>query len=119
MESKFTYKIKKHIWICDYERLWVILSGLMVLSCYLMVRGSTGSLIWDNAVMRFLFVSDSNEDKTLYNIAISYFAAYVFYILQIYIPEELKSGDVERMPAQEKEEIPGQMLDFLFQMEQE
>lgn len=28
-----------------------------------MVRGSTGSLIWDNAVMRFLFVSDSNEDK--------------------------------------------------------
>ena len=81
MESKFTYKIKKHIWICDYERLWVILSGLMVLSCYLMVRGSTGSLIWDNAVMRFLFVSDSNEDKTLYNIAISYFAAYVFYIL--------------------------------------
>ena len=70
MESKFTYKIKKHIWICDYERLWVILSGLMVLSCYLMVRGSTGSLIWDNAVMRFLFVSESNEDKTLYNIAI-------------------------------------------------
>ena len=33
--------------------------------------------------------------------------------------EELNSGDVERMPAQEKEEIPGQMLDFLFQMEQE
>lgn len=91
MESKFTYKIKKHIWICDYERLWVILSGLMVLSCYLMVRGSTGSLIWDNAVMRFLFVSDSNEDKTLYNIAISYFAAYVFYILQIYIPERSKN----------------------------
>lgn len=91
MESKFTYKIKKHIWICDYERLWVILSGLMVLSCYLMVRGSTGSLIWDNAVMRFLFVSDSNENKTLYNIAISYFAAYVFYILQIYIPERSKN----------------------------
>ena len=35
------------------------------------------------------------------------------------VREELKSGDVERMPAQEKEEIPGQMLDFLFQMEQE
>ncbi len=35
------------------------------------------------------------------------------------VREELKCGDVERMPAQEKEEIPGQMLDFLFQMEQE
>ena len=33
--------------------------------------------------------------------------------------EELKSGGMERMPVCEKEEIPGQMLDFLFQMEQE
>ena len=35
------------------------------------------------------------------------------------VREELKSGDMERIPAREKEEIPGQMLDFLFQMEQE
>ena len=35
------------------------------------------------------------------------------------VREELKCCDVERTPAQEKEEIPGQMLDFLFQMEQE
>ena len=40
-------------------------------------------------------------------------------LIQETVREELKSGGVERMPAQEKEEIPGQMLDFLFQMEQE
>ena len=40
-------------------------------------------------------------------------------LIQEAVREELKCGDVERMPAQEKEEIPGQMLDFLFQMEQE
>lgn len=40
-------------------------------------------------------------------------------LIQEAVREELKSGDVEQMPAQEKEEIPGQMLDFLFQMEQE
>ena len=40
-------------------------------------------------------------------------------LIQETVREELKCGDVERMPAQEKEEIPGQMLDFLFQMEQE
>ena len=40
-------------------------------------------------------------------------------LIQEAVREELKSGDVERMSAQEKEEIPGQMLDFLFQMEQE
>ena len=40
-------------------------------------------------------------------------------LIQEAVREELKSGDVERMSAQEKEEISGQMLDFLFQMEQE
>ena len=40
-------------------------------------------------------------------------------LIQEAVREELKSGDVEQMPAQEKEEIPDQMLDFLFQMEQE
>ena len=40
-------------------------------------------------------------------------------LIQETVREELKSGDMERIPAREKEEIPGQMLDFLFQMEQE
>lgn len=35
-------------------------------------------------------------------------------LIQEAVREELKCGDVERMPAQEKEEIPGQMLDFYF-----
>ena len=40
-------------------------------------------------------------------------------LIQETVREELKSGCMERMPACEKEEIPDQMLDFLFQMEQE
>ncbi|BFK28360.1 MAG: hypothetical protein E6124_24700 [Blautia producta] len=40
-------------------------------------------------------------------------------LIQETVREELKSGDMERIPAREKKEIPGQMLDFLFQMEQE
>ena len=40
-------------------------------------------------------------------------------LIQETVREELKSGDMERIPAWEKEELPGQMLDFLFQMEQE
>ena len=34
-------------------------------------------------------------------------------LIQETVREELKSGDMERIPAWEKEEIPGQMLDFL------
>ena len=40
-------------------------------------------------------------------------------LIQETVREELKSGGMERIPAWEKEEILGQMLDFLFQMEQE
>ena len=40
-------------------------------------------------------------------------------LIQETVREELKSGGMERMPVYEKEEIPDQMLDFLFQMEQE
>ena len=40
-------------------------------------------------------------------------------LIQEAVREELKSGSMERLPACEKEEIPDQMLDFLFQMEQE
>ena len=40
-------------------------------------------------------------------------------MIQETVREELKSGGMERMPACQKEEIPDQMLDFLFQMEQE
>ena len=40
-------------------------------------------------------------------------------LIQETVREELKSGSMERLPACETEEIPDQMLDFLFQMEQE
>ena len=40
-------------------------------------------------------------------------------LIQETVREELKSGSMERLRACEKEEIPDQMLDFLFQMEQE
>lgn len=35
-------------------------------------------------------------------------------LIQETVREELKSGGMEQMPACEKEEIPGQMLDFYF-----
>ena len=87
MKSKFEYSIKRHITFCSYEKLWITLTALMVISVFWMIRGSTAELLIDTKITRFLFWSDENGDKTLYNIAISYFAAYVFYILQVYIPE--------------------------------
>lgn len=87
MDSKFSFKLKRHIWMCDYEKLWSILTILMIISSCMILRGSTAPLLWDNAVTRFFLYSNPEGDKTLYNIAISYFAAYIFYIIQVYIPE--------------------------------
>lgn len=42
-------------------------------------------------MLHFLFYSPETSDKTLYNIAISYFAAYVFYLVQVYYPERKKT----------------------------
>ena len=40
-------------------------------------------------------------------------------LIQETVREELKGGGMEQFSTQKQEEIPGQMLDFLFQMEQE
>lgn len=114
MKSKFTYKIKRHITFCSYERLFIALTILMLISVFLMVRGSTAELIIDTKITRALFCSDVDGDKTLYNIAISYFAAYIFYILQVYIPERRKTRRALEMTALDTYNLVNQTLMFLF-----
>ena len=40
-------------------------------------------------------------------------------LIQETVREELRGGGMKQFPIQKQEEIPDQMLDFLFQMEQE
>lgn len=61
---------------------------------FFIIRGSLSASLFDNTVLNFLFCADDNIDKTLYNIAISYFAAYIFYLIQIYYPERKKTLNV-------------------------
>lgn len=89
MKDKWTvnYSTKRHILFYEFERLWLFLSLLNIIALFFIVRGSTAPLISNNALLHFFFYSNENGDKTLYNIAISYFAAYIFYIIQVYYPE--------------------------------
>lgn len=64
------------------------LSILLLLSIFIIVRFCQYPLIIHTQLLEKLFVSTSNDD-TLYNIAISYVAAYIFYIFQVYIPAML------------------------------
>lgn len=83
------YKLstKKYCLFYEFERLWLILTGINIIAIYFIIRGSTAPLLFNVNILRVLFYTDVNTDKTLYNIAISYFAAYIFYIIQIYLPE--------------------------------
>lgn len=89
--DNFKLSTKKFWLFYDFEKMWAILTVINVGAVFLIIRGSTAPLLIDNAVMRFLFCTDTSGDKTLYNIAISYFAAYIFYLIQIYYPERKKT----------------------------
>lgn len=82
-----TYSTKRHVLFYEFERLWLFLTLLNLVAIFLIIRGSTAPLISNNTILQFLFYSNEAGDKTLYNIAISYFAAYIFYIVQVYYPE--------------------------------
>lgn len=114
MQSRFQYKIKRHIPLCSYERLWIVLTIIMVVSVFVMIRGSKAELIIDTQITRLLFCSDVNGDKTLYDIAIGYFSAYLFYILQVYIPERKKTIRALNATALDAYNFVNQTMMFLF-----
>jgi hypothetical protein len=114
VESKFDFNIKKHIWICEYEKLWKKLTLLCGLAIYIIIRGSKIPIILNNVILNFLFYSDPNADKTLYNIAISFFAAYVFYILQVYYVERNNTIRAMTVTALDTYNFVHQVKRFLF-----
>ena len=88
---KANYNTMRHMLFYEFERLWLFLTLLNFIAVFLIIKGSTAPLISNNVVLRFLFYSKETGDKTLYNIAISYFAAYIFYIIQVYYPAKQKT----------------------------
>ena len=76
--------------ILDCQKTLLKLSALLIVPIYLVIRGSTSPLLFDNPLCVWLFYSDPEGDKTLYNIGISIIAAYIFYIFQVFIPEYKK-----------------------------
>lgn len=75
-----------------YNEILVKLSVLLIVALYFVIRGSSWPLISNNNVIYKLFYTDPDGDHTLYNIAISYVAAYIFYLIQVYYPERKKTS---------------------------
>lgn len=65
-------------------------------------------------MIRFLFLTSTDEDKTLYNISISYVAAYIFYILQVYILEQKRTMNAINATRLDAFNLINQTNRFLF-----
>lgn len=80
-----------------------LLTILMILSC-VVILCFCDATIW-KPFETWTFLLQSDKDKTLYNIAISYVAAYIFYILQVYIPEKNKEEELIPLRAAIQREV--------------
>lgn len=89
--ESFKLRTKRFCLFYEFEKMWLLLTAINVVAILLIIRGSIEPLSFNNVVLEFLFSSETNVDKTLYNIAISYFAAYIFYLIQVYYPERKKT----------------------------
>lgn len=82
--------IMKNPMVYDYQKTLFKLTIVLLVGVFFVIRGSTIPLINQNPVLYLLFYSNPNGDKTLYNIGISIIAAYLFYLVQVHIPEKKK-----------------------------
>lgn len=80
-------RTKKHLFNYTFERLWLVLTVFSLISVYFIIRGSSVPLINENEHLYKWFYTKPNGDKTVYNISISYFAAYIFYLITVDLKE--------------------------------
>lgn len=74
----------------EKNKLFISLTFILIISIFVIIRENSYKLIWENRITMLIFVPNYTE-KIFYNIAISYVAAYLFYLIQIYIPATLKN----------------------------
>jgi hypothetical protein len=76
--------------IYNYQKTLLKLTIVLIIAVFVVIKGCTAPLLIDNKVMRFFFCSNESGDKTMYYIGISILAAYIFYYVQVYIPERTR-----------------------------
>lgn len=67
------------------NRILLILSAGTIISIFIIIRQCSYPLVYNTALLRWIFLSQGDE-RIMSNIAYSYIAAYIFYLMQVYIP---------------------------------
>lgn len=97
--------ILKNPMIYDYQKTLFRLDLILVLGIFWIIRGSKIQILGHNQILYHLFYSDPDGDKTTYNIGISIVSAYMFYIVQVYLPEKKTKNYVSKFSLVHRHEI--------------
>lgn len=84
-----------------------------MIALFCIIRECSYLLVWNTELMRWLFISKT-EEKLASNIAYSYIAAYIFYIMQVYIPKIINKRNVISILSPKINELNVKVLEFSF-----
>lgn len=73
----------------DKNKIFLALTILLAIAVFIVIRECDYPLLIHADIIKKIFISNSTE-KIFYNLSLSYIAAYVYYIIQSYIPETVK-----------------------------
>lgn len=102
------YEMKK-----NENQILFTLSVGAVIALFCIIRECSYPLVWNTELMRWVFISKT-EDKLASNIAYSYIAAYIFYIMQVYIPKIINKRKVIPILSSKINELNVKVLEFSF-----
>ncbi len=72
------------------NKIFISLTVLLLLAIFVIIRECNYPLLSHLKIFEFLFVPKYTE-KIFYNLSLSYIAAYIFYVIQIFIPQTIKN----------------------------
>ncbi|MCD8326841.1 MAG: hypothetical protein LUC90_09255 [Lachnospiraceae bacterium] len=96
-------------WICvkmfpQRNKILAMLTLVLAFAILLIIKYCDAPLLLPEKYFSFLLY-DANGDKTLYNIAISYLAAYIFYLLQVHLPSRQKEKRAYKLIRKQLSEL--------------
>lgn len=72
------------------NKIFISLTLLLLPAIFVIIRECNYPLLYHSRIFEFIFVPKYTE-KILYNLSLSYIAAYIFYVIQIFIPQTIKN----------------------------
>ncbi|MCM1122042.1 MAG: hypothetical protein NC416_05620 [Eubacterium sp.] len=99
------------------NKIFISLTVILVFSVFIIIRECDYPLLVHSEIFKLFFVHKYTE-KLFYNLSLSYIAAYIFYIIQIFIPQTIRNKRACKILAMEFQKEYRLTKEFLFLVSQ-